>query len=649
MSVEIGAVPYVDRDEDEAEAPAAEPSGDEEDVEKTDGDDELARAAEAEADPSPFESAFPDEPEASIEPEAADRDIVGVAQTGSGKTLAYGLPIISHILRFPPSATLAADDPDLPPSTRLRALILAPTRELALQVRAALSEVAIRTNRQLPEALQDPNPNAPRKRERGQHISVVALTGGMSVEKQKRQLQRGADILVATPGRLWDLIGEDDSLAKAIKGIKFLVIDEADRMIENGHFAELENIVRLTRRKTEDDEDDYEDDFATAVTSHSKTDRLPSRPDMRTFVFSATMSKDLQRNLKKRGRRYKPGVPEDGMSSLDDLLLKLDFRDPDPEIIDLSPAHGVVSTLKEVKVECMLQDKDVHLYHFLLRYPGRSIVFLSSIDAIRRLHPLMLLLELNVVQLHSGMQQRARLKALDKFKSAPNAILLATDVAARGLDIPAVSHVVHYQLPRSADVYVHRSGRTARAGQEGVALQLVAPEEKQMQRLLMASLGKDTDFGELPADFSVLDALKDRIELAKRIENAQHKATKEAHEDNWLRQAAEAMDIEIDSDMEFSDDDATSAKKKQSKKAARSQAGKVKVLQAELKQKLSKPIMMRGISAKYLTTRGRVGFVDQLVSGTGHTAIMGVENATALENVPGKKQKPKRAKKEPTA
>ena len=140
------------------------------------------------------------------------------------------------------------------------------------------------------------------------------------------------------------------------------------------------------------------------------------------------------------------------------------------------------------------------MYHFLLRYPGRTIVFLSSIDGIRRLHPLLVLLGLNVVQLHSGMQQRARLKSLDRFKSATNSILLATDVAARGLDIPSVSHVVHYQLPRSADVYVHRSGRTARAGKEGLALQLVAPEEKQMQRLLMASLGKGAFCGMSPRE-----------------------------------------------------------------------------------------------------------------------------------------------------
>lgn len=167
------------------------------------------------------------------------------------------------------------------------------------------------------------------------------------------------------------------------------------------------------------------------------------------------------------------------------------------------------------------------------------------------------------------MQQRQRLKALDRFKSSPTAILLATDVAARGLDIASVSHVVHYQLPRSADTYVHRSGRTARAGQSGLALQIVAPEEKNTQRMLMAGIGKcehtfpwsqrsealtelsplsAVDLPTLPIDFSILDQLKKRVELAKKIDAAQHRATKEAHDDKWLRDAAEAMEIDLEED-----------------------------------------------------------------------------------------------------
>ncbi|GJN88616.1 hypothetical protein Rhopal_001582-T1 [Rhodotorula paludigena] len=568
-----------------------------------------------------------------------ERDIVGIAQTGSGKTLAYGLPILSHILSQPPAppATSSAissssDDDDAAP-TRLAALILCPTRELALQVRTSLSSLAIRTLPPLPPSPVTAAlaPEDPRGRARGRLVQVVALTGGMSVDKQKRQLERGADVVVATPGRLWDLISDSDDLVREIKGIKFLVIDEADRMIENGHFAELENIVRLTRRGSAQGESGFVDDFKSAVSSRSNVNLLDARRDMRSFVFSATMSKELQRNLKRKGpKRFVPQQETGTMSSLDDLLDLVDFRDQDPAVIDLSPEHGLVETLKECKVECLQNEKDIHLYHFLLRYPARTIVFLAAIDGIRRLHPLLSLLKVNVIPLHSGMQQRQRLKALDKFKSSRDAVLLATDVAARGLDIPSVSHVVHYQLPRAADTYVHRSGRTARAGTEGLALQLVAPEEKNVQRMLMASLGKTTDLPTLPADFSILDQLKKRVELAKQIDQARHRLTKQAHEDKWLRDAAEAMEIDLDDDDEGSDADSAqvSSRKQRAQSQARSRA-----LRAELDQLLAKPLMVRGVSAKYLTTRGRVGLVDQLVGGTGHSKIFGVESSTALDDL----------------
>ncbi|GAA5938732.1 hypothetical protein JCM3775_001976 [Rhodotorula graminis] len=570
---------------------------------------------------------------------ATERDLVGIAQTGSGKTLAYGLPILAHILSAPPppraaspSSATSDDDEgdDASEPSRLAALILCPTRELALQVRASLASLAVRTLPLLPStpelaALADEDP---RKRVRGKLAQVVAITGGMSIEKQKRQLEKGADIIVATPGRLWDLIGDMDSLVRDIKGMKFLVIDEADRMIENGHFAELDNIVRLTRRGTAKGDTGFVNDFSSAVTTRSNLGLVNARPDMRTFVFSATMSRELQRNLKRKGpKRFVPKSEAGGMSSLDDLLDTLDFRDAEPEIIDLSPENGLVETLRECKVECLQNEKDIYLYHFLLRYPSRTIVFLASIDGIRRLHPLLELLKVNVIPLHSGMQQRQRLKALDKFKSSPDAVLLATDVAARGLDIPAVSHVVHYQLPRAADTYVHRSGRTARAGTEGLALQIVAPEEKKVQRMLMASLGKNTELPALPTDFSILDQLKKRVDLAKEIDVAHHRATKAAHDDKWLRDAAEAMEIDLDDDNSDPDGPVQPSRKKRSQSAA-----KVRALRTQLDALLRKPLMVRGASAKYLTTRGTVGLVDQLVGGTGHSKIFGIQASTALED-----------------
>ncbi|GAA5830226.1 hypothetical protein JCM11251_001275 [Rhodosporidiobolus azoricus] len=597
-----------------------------------------ANADEGEAIVSAFATARED---------GVERDIVGIAQTGSGKTLAYGLPILSHILSEPAPAPVDEDDEDLPPHppTRLAALILCPTRELALQVRQALATLAVRTLPLRPSTpeLDKFSLDDPRKRKKGRLVNVVALTGGMSVEKQKRQLEKGADIVVATPGRLWDLIGESDLLVREIKGMKFLVIDEADRMIENGHYAELDNIVKLTRRQAEvEDTTGFTNAFPT---SRSFVSTMPARKDMRTFVFSATMSKELQQNFKRKGgltnRRWVPPAEGGGdMSSLDDLLDRLDFRDPDPEIIDLSPEHGLVETLKECKVECLQNEKDIHLYHFLLRYPARTIVFLASIDGIRRLLPLLTLLHVNVIAIHSGMQQRQRLKALDRFKSSPTAVLLATDVAARGLDIPSVSHVVHFQLPRAADTYVHRSGRTARAGTEGLALQLVAPEEKNTQRMLMASLGKTTDLPSLPTDFSILDQLKKRIDLAREIDLAQHKQNKQSHEDKWLRQAAEAMEIDMDED---SDGEGGGARLSSKKQRAQVQA-QVRGLKAQLEAMLKKPLMVRGVSAKYITTRGTVGLVDQLVGGTGHNAILGVEASTALNDL-AKAPKGKKAKK----
>lgn len=156
---------------------------------------------------------------AAVAANATERDLVGIAQTGSGKTLAYGLPILAHILSAPPpraaspTASASSDDDegeDAAEPSRLAALILCPTRELALQVRASLAALAVRTLPLLPStpeiaALADEDP---RKRVRGKLAQVVAITGGMSIEKQKRQLEKGADIIVATPGRLWDLIGD---------------------------------------------------------------------------------------------------------------------------------------------------------------------------------------------------------------------------------------------------------------------------------------------------------------------------------------------------------------------------------------------------------------------------------------------------------
>ena len=179
----------------------------------------------------------------------------------------------------------------------------------------------------------------------------------MAVQKQLRILERGVNVLVATPGRLWELIEENDSLSEQIKRLRFLVLDEADRMIETGHFAELDSIVRLTARQMRATQDD---DFPPTETDETQEKNEPNEEGdaLQTFIFSATLSRDLQQNLRRRKRKpIKPKTGQKPVSTLDELVSKLDFRDPEPEVIDLSPEGGVVSTLQESQVECLSADK----------------------------------------------------------------------------------------------------------------------------------------------------------------------------------------------------------------------------------------------------------------------------------------------------
>lgn len=178
-----------------------------------------------------------------------------------------------------------------------------------------------------------------------------------------------------------------------------------------------------------------------------------------------------------------------------DLVARLNFKDPNPSYINLVTSENLTAKgIFESKIDCLEKDKDVYLYYILMRYSGKSLVFVNSIDCIRRLVPLLELLELPVWGIHAEMQQRQRLKNLERFSSSENGVLISSDVSARGLDIPLVSHVIHYQIPRSADLYVHRSGRTARGRDEGVVVSLVGPKEIKLYRRLCHALEKGMFF-----------------------------------------------------------------------------------------------------------------------------------------------------------
>ncbi|EPQ32421.1 uncharacterized protein PFL1_00617 [Pseudozyma flocculosa PF-1] len=641
----------------------------------------------AESDVSSDEEGDSDADDSEVATVGNKKDVVGISQTGSGKTLAYGLPILQWLYHnapgsvpMPSIADEAQDDDDddsLPPP--LGALIITPTRELALQVATHLSDVIRASCR------SSPSDETVSKRKLSQRPHIAVICGGMSEQKQKRMLEGrsrssgGADIIVATPGRLWEMARLDDRLAGRIKRTRFLVLDEADRMVEVGHFAEMEHILKLVSRDSveapEDDaagSDDGEDDGGDGL--EPLTVGVRPSDNMQTFVFSATLSKALQKNLQKRKRispkdfKKRRGKKANAAeaTTLDDLMERIDFRDERPTVVDLTGGQGLPEGLMETKVECLHTDKDLYLYYFLLRYPGRTLVFVNSIDGIRRLQPILANLRINVFPLHSQLQQKQRLKNLDRFRATQlsraktagekiaaashdstngslggsSSVLLATDVAARGLDIPAVDHVVHYQLPRSADSYVHRSGRTARAGGTGVALALIEPKEKKLWSSLCRTLSRRQDTLALPIIYSLLPALKHRLALSRELDQKRHKTSKASHEDSWLRSLASEAELDFhngDSDSDGETPGGSGGGGGKGRKA-KIYSAQVRDLEAQLEVALRQPLKQRGTSRKYITTvdlggTGKGSLASQLVGDAHHETVLGLDQSSASKDL----------------
>jgi len=256
------------------------------------------------------------------------------------------------------------------------------------------------------------------------------------------------------------------------------------------------------------------------------------------------------------------------------------------------------------------------------------------------------LLGLPAYPLHSQLEQRQRLKNLDRFKQTPNAVLLATDIAARGLDIPSVDHVIHYQIPRTADVFVHRSGRTARAMREGFSLLMIAPDERRTVKLLFRSLDRnEDDVLEMSVELALLDKLKERIRVARQIDAQQHTVKKENHDRKWMKEAADAMEIELDSDFMSASEDEGRPTKHVQKKAN----GKTAALKAELKALLAQPLVAKGVSTRFVTSGSRPIAAD-VVAGDYHDTMLGLKKSSAGSDVVrGKTKKVKKETKEEAA
>ncbi|KAF1316518.1 Dead deah box rna, partial [Globisporangium splendens] len=571
--------------------------------------------------------------EQTIYPALVDnRDVVGAAPTGSGKTLAFGLPILSQLLFEREQEGYKKD---------CKALILTPTRELALQIHQHLEKMV-----------------------QNREIGIVTLVGGMAIQKQTRMLTYSPEIVIGTPGRLWDMIDHKHAHFKDLNNtLRFLVIDEADRMLQKGSYPEVEKIFDALRfnKKTatsdlvdvsdheesdaEEDGDDYDKDIdANSFSGEAKVMMLddilkmqakqkqqeeenadegksnkpkPSQPVeseaprhvRQTFLFSATLTIPeggrfqngkkkhrhaltvLESVMKRVGMRGKPAVvdlsiDENASAGVDDDAR----RKKQLENVSLSLPAGLELCQHEVSDS----NRDSFLYYFLTQYPGRTIVFLNAIHQVRKLTSLLSLLNLPVFALHAEMQQRQRLKKLDSFKTHAQGILIATDVAARGLDIPSVDYVVHYHIARSTEVFVHRSGRTARAEKDGLSISLVGPADAKYHTQICKMLQRPTGLSDFPFDHRYLPAVDERVRLAKSINEEENATGKVKSEETWFSQMAAAADLDMDDNLVQE-----LKSKKDSKKGGKKGAESIEAQRAMLSRLLAEPLRPVGSIRKF--------------------------------------------------
>ena len=477
------------------------------------------------------------------------RDVVGAAETGSGKTLAFALPILQRLLDAQDEA--AAGGPAAAASGAPFALVLTPTRELAVQV-------AAHTRAVLPAG-------------RG---AVAVGVGGMALEKQKRQLGARPEVVVATPGRLWELVSEHTvAHLQRLHRLRFFVLDEVDRMVSVGHFRELTHILNLVQRTPDDDDVADDDDGGGGGGLRPLGEAFGGR---QTLLFSATLTLPpaAREANAKRLKKHKP-LPESSGSSIEALLGRV-VLGAKPKVVDLSRKQLVAEKLEQARLSCVAGEKDAHLVLLLRERKGRAIVFTNAVSALRRLKGLLGALNMPVLVLQGGMQQRARLKAYDRFASSEHATLLATDVAARGLDFSGVDYVVHYQLPRSSETYVHRSGRTARAAAAGLSVVLLEPSDAKDFRRLLHEMGED-DLPDLRVDRKPLSAIKAAVSLAAQLDRQQHRERRDKANDNFATSLASEMGLPSESE-----DDADEETELNARRAERQQTNDTARLKAQL-------------------------------------------------------------------
>ncbi|KAK3150279.1 hypothetical protein QOZ80_3AG0231170 [Eleusine coracana subsp. coracana] len=501
------------------------------------------------------------------------KDVIGAAETGSGKTLAFGLPILQRLLEEREKAVglQQEDEETIKESSKespLRALILTPTRELAKQVCDHLQEAAKFTG-----------------------IQVVPIVGGLSVEKQERLLKKKPAIVVGTPGRLWELMSMNNQHLVELHSLSFFVLDEADRMIERGHFHELQSIIEMLPLTNGSDM------HSVRTTANCETVPILQVKKRQVFVFSATLalSSNFRKKLKRGLSTSKQSLPDE-VSSIEALSKQAGMK-PNAEIVDLTNASILPEKLKESFIECSEDDKDAFLYYILsVHGQGRTIIFCTSIAALRHISSILRILGIDVLTNHAQMQQRARMKAVDRFRGSDNSILVATDGFARGMDFDDVRTVIHYQLPHSTDVYIHRSGRTARKSLAGCSIALISPADKAKFYSLCKSMSKE-NLQQFPVDNAYMPAVMNRLSLARQIDKITRKNSQENANKSWLQKNADAMGLLL----EASDSEEERVKGHKQRKATSLLLQK---LQQDLKDLLQRPLQPKTFSRRYLAGAG---------------------------------------------
>jgi ATP-dependent RNA helicase DeaD len=363
---------------------------------------------------------------AAIPLQIAGRDVLAQAATGTGKTAAFALPLLQHLRT------------DAPPRERTSALVLVPTRELAMQVAEAIYRYG-----------------------KSMGVSAVPVYGGTAIDGQIRQLKRGVDIVIATPGRALDHIRRK---TVHLQGIRTVVLDEADEMLDMGFADDLEAILAETPQ------------------------------DKQVALFSATLAPRIM------------------------TIAKTHLRDP--EIISIEPEKlkaGKAAKVRQVAFIVPRAHKMAALGRILdVEQPESAIVFCRTRTEVDELTETMNARGYAAEALHGGLSQDQRDRVMKRFRAKTTDLLIATDVAARGLDVSHVTHVVNYDVPNASEAYVHRIGRTGRAGREGTAITLAEPREHRLLKSFERATGRPVEVAPVPTVADLKAARVEQVQAALR-------------------------------------------------------------------------------------------------------------------------------------